>query len=595
MQAVTDSAGFGPRVSPGSIATIFGSGLASATAQAPAYPLQTNLGGTSVLVAGSAVPLYYVSAGVINFQVPSATAVGQVSLVVQAPGGTSNTFTFTVIAQAPAIFQYGTNHAVAQNNDAAHSTNSSTNPAPDGSVITVYLTGQGAVGNPVADGAAAPTAPLSNATATFSATIGPQNATVQFLGLAPTFAGVGQANIQVPNLPTGDYPLVITVGGIVSTSAIVSISGSGTFTSPLTLIGTASFANVNPSSVALLGNTAYICGSNRITMVDVTNPAQPNVVGEFGDAVLNGSGTICAVNGSVNPPILVDVVGPLSLNDTMSFAVWSLANLQSPSLLTVASTSYSYIVSLSFSGAAAFASTSYFTFQTGNRDIVAQQGDYLAFDFTNPAAPLFISILQPSLVSDLSLKPASAVINSGFAYIASSTATGNSTSGSGALNVVSVATPSAMFGVEQIQVTPAAILLSFDVSETTLLACGNTTGNRNPGVPDFDFTGNLTLTTMSVNNVEAPTVLTSFDTGLQVDGTFHTAAFANGVFAIVNNPPVTDNTGPASLMIVDARTPSNPVLYPVQTQFGFGGMVPTSGGFLLAGNSLGLYIYQLQL
>src|SRR5579863_2257171 len=220
VEAVTDSAGFGPRVAPGSIATIFGSGLASATAQAPAYPLQTNLGGTSVLVAGSAVPLYYVSAGVINFQVPSATAAGQASLVVKAPGGTSNTFTFTVIAQAPAIFQYGTNHAVAQNNDAAHSTNSSTDPAPDGSVITVYLTGQGAVSNPVADGAAAPIAPLSNATATATATIGPQSATVQFLGLAPTFAGVGQANIQVPNLPTGDYPLVITVGGIVSTSAI---------------------------------------------------------------------------------------------------------------------------------------------------------------------------------------------------------------------------------------------------------------------------------------------------------------------------------------------------------------------------------------
>ena len=75
----------------------------------------------------------------------------------------------------------------------------------------------------------------------------------------------------MPALATGDYPLVITIGGFVSASAIVSVSGSGTaYTSPLTLVGSASFANSDTSSIVLYNNVAYVCGEDRIVMVDVT-------------------------------------------------------------------------------------------------------------------------------------------------------------------------------------------------------------------------------------------------------------------------------------------------------------------------------------
>ncbi len=594
IQAVTDAAAFGPRVAPGSIATIFGSNLASSTFQAPSYPLPTSLGGTSVTVGNTAAPLFYVSNTVINFQVPSATAAGSATVTVTAPGGTSSAFSFTVIAEAPAIFQSGVNHAVAQNQDG--STNSDSAPAAGGSVITVYFTGVGPVTNPVTDGAAAPTSPLSYSSSTNSATISASSATVQFLGLAPTFAGVGQANIVVPSLPTGDYPLVLTINGIVSTSAVVSVSGSGTYTSPLALVGYAPFSSTDTQSTVLLNNTVYVCGSDQITMVDVTDPTNPTVVGSFGSDQLNGEGTICAVNPNTSPPILVDVVGELSLNDDMSFAVFSLANNQSPTALTIATTPYPYIVSLSFSGVYGFASTSYFSFNTASLDITAQNGEFLAFSFATPSQPQFVGILSPSSLSDQTLKPYSAVIDStGFAYIASSTGSGSDTSGTGVLDVVSISTPSAMYGVEQVPASPAAILLSFDISGSTLLACGNTAQNRNPGNPNFGFTGYLTLTTMNVAAIETPAVIASVQTNLQVNGTFYTAAFDNGYFAIVNNAPVSDYEGPQSLMLVDATTPSSPVAYPVQTQWGFSGVVPTSNGYLLAGSDLGLYVYKLQI
>jgi len=599
VQFVTDAASYGPRVSPGSLATIFGTGLATEPASAAAYPLPTSLGGTSVSVAGTLAPLVYVSAGQINFQVPSSTAAGDVNVVVNGPGGAGASFAFTVTTEAPAIFQYETNHAAALNPD--NSVNSDSAPAAAGSIISVYFTGQGAVSNPVTDGTAAPGSPLSSATAAATATIGPINAPIQFIGLAPDYAGLGQANLQVPALPTGDYPLVITIGGLISASAIVSVSGSGTaYTSPLSLVSSVGFANSDTSNVVLYGNTAYICGEDHIVMVDVTTAAAPSVLGEFGDSVLDGYGDFCAINApSGVTPYLVEVVGSES-GATESFAVFSLANPQSPTLLTVASTPYGHMEDLSFTGNYAVITTSFITYYSSSAQIASQEGDFVTFDFTNPAHPLLLTTLQAaSGASNQNLMPYANVVNQVYSYVASSTATGASTVGTGYLDVINLSSPVSPSPLSQVTVPGTSILLSFDLAGTTLLAAGNTAGQRNPGNPDFDFTGNLTLTTMNLANPQLPVVVSTITTQIQVNGTFYTSAFTNaaalGVFAIVNKPPDTDDFGPASLMIVDARTPTNILLYPFQTQFGFSGILTTNNGYLLAPTALGLSIYQVQL
>ena len=596
VQSVLDSAGYGPRVAPGSIATLFGTGLANGTDSASEFPLPASLAGASVSVSSVSAPLIYASPTQINFQVPSSTPAGNATVTVTGPGGTSAAFTFTVAAEAPAIYQYGTNHALAQNPDGT--LNSDSAPAAAGSVITVYLTGQGTASNPVPDGEPTPTSPFSTASATATATIGALNAPVQFLGLTPDFAGLAQANIQIPSLPTGDYPLVITAGGIVSASAVVSVSGAGSaYTSPLALTGSVSFDNSDTSSIVLYNNIAYICGDDRIVMVNVTNPAAPSVIGEFGDSVLAGNGDHCVISTSGNTPFLVEIVGSASGN-MESFAVYNLANAQSPALLTVASNSYGHMENLSFSGNYGFVTTSYITYYTNNDQIASQTGDFLVYNFANPAAPVFVTSLQPSTLlgaGNQNLKPYSNIIDQIYDYIASTSATGTSTAGTGVLDVISVSTPGNPTQLSQVSVPQASILLSYDVAGTTLLAAGNTSGQRNPGIPDFDFTGDLTLTTIDITNLQAPSVISTFTTQLQVNGTYYTAAFSNGVFAIVNNPPVTDDYGPSSLMIVDARAPANILLYPYQTQFGFSGILTTTNGYLLAPTSLGLNIYKLQL
>ncbi len=593
--AVTDAASFAPRVAPGELATIFGANLANSTQEATGFPLPRSMAGAAVYVNQTQVPLLYVSETQINFQVPGGLAAGFANLYVTRSGGQSALFRFTVVSSAPGIFQDTSNHAIAQN-ASDNSTNSASNPVASGSVLVVYLTGQGPLNHAVADGTPAPDSPLSSATATATATMGGMNATVQFLGLTPGFTGLAQANILVPALATADYPLVITVGGFVSASAVVSVSGSGTAPPTyLTQVGQLSFANGVASSVAIYGNTTYICGPNRINIINTGSVTLPAYVGEFGDADLLGNGGKCAINPNTSEPILVDIVGPGS---APTFAVYSLAAPENPVKLAQLSTSpYTFLADLSFSGTIGFASTSWFT--TSGNSINAQYGDFVAYDFTS-LFPTLLSALVPTgsaASSNLSVKPNALVLQPGnypnTAYVTTTTSSGASTTGIAALDVINVSSVQSMQAVEQVTVSSAALFLGFGYDHDLLLVTGNTTSFRNPGVPDFSITGNLTLSTMNIANVQNPVGIANITTEVATTGTYVVQPFGSDIFAIVNNPPSTDPAGPSSLMIVDASTPSAPVLYPFITEFGMSAVAAVSG-YLLVPNVNGLTIYTIQ-
>ena len=594
INAVTDAASFVPRVAPGELATIFGANLANSTQSATGFPLPRNMAGATVYVNQAAVPLLYVSETQINFQVPSNLAAGTASMYVTRSGGQSGLFQFTVVTSAPAIFQDSSNHAIAQNATDS-SLNSTGNPVASGAYLVVYLTGQGALNNAVADGTAAPDSPLSTATATATATIGGTSATVQFLGLTPGFTGLAQANILVPSLATADYPLVITVGGYVSISTFVSVSGSGTAPPTyLTLAGQLNFANGVTSSVVIYGNTTYLCGPNRINIIDTSSVSAPTYVGEFGDAQLLGNGGKCAINLNTSEPILVDIVGP---GTAPTFAVYSLAAPESPVLLSQLSTSpYTFLASLSFSGTVGYASTSWF--QTSGNSISAQFGDFVAYDFSS-LFPTLVGAVVPNgsaASSNASVKPNSLVLQPGnydnTAYATTTTSSGGSTTGSAALDVIDVSNVQSMQAVRQVTVSTAAIFLGFGYDADLLLVTGNTTSFRNPGVPDFNITGNLTLSTMNIANVQNPVGISNITTTIPTTGTYVVQPFGNDIFAIVNNPPSTDPGGPSSLMIVDASTPSAPVLYPFVTEFGMNDIAAVNG-YLLVPNVNGLTIYTI--
>jgi len=222
---VVNAASFDPPVAPGSLATVFGSNFTGTGLQASAsvLPLPNSLGGVSLTVNNKPAPILYINSTQVNFQIPWETAPGPAKIVLSVNGVVSNQSNFNVLATAPGIFSYGGGRAVVTNQD--NSLNTSGNPAKVGSTITAYLTGSGAVSPPVADGAAAPSDPLSKVTAAYSATIGSNSAEVSFAGLAPGFVGLLQMNIVVPTgLSQGNFPLVVTIGGETSNSATISVT-----------------------------------------------------------------------------------------------------------------------------------------------------------------------------------------------------------------------------------------------------------------------------------------------------------------------------------------------------------------------------------
>jgi len=218
---VVNAGSFTVGISPGALATIFGSNFLFVNASA-GLPLPSTLSGVQVSINGRFAPVLYVSPTQVNFQVPWETATGTANVVLSRNGATSNTVTVPVLSAAPGLFIESSGAAVVQNQD--YSLNQPTNPAAAGSVIIAYFTGSGPLSGTVADGYASPSSPLLQSTSPYSAMIGSAPAQVQFAGLSPGFVGLAQANIVIPaGTVSGTYPLTITIDGQASNSGNVSV------------------------------------------------------------------------------------------------------------------------------------------------------------------------------------------------------------------------------------------------------------------------------------------------------------------------------------------------------------------------------------
>jgi uncharacterized protein (TIGR03437 family) len=129
-------------------------------------------------------------------------------------GTKSNSVVVPLAATAPGIFSVpanGISSAAALH--ANYSLISAANPATQGEIISMYLTGLGATKPSVTDGAAAPgKAPLALITGPLAIYVGgiqvPANQ-IYYAGLAPTLAGLYQVNFTIPNVLAGNIGVAI--------------------------------------------------------------------------------------------------------------------------------------------------------------------------------------------------------------------------------------------------------------------------------------------------------------------------------------------------------------------------------------------------
>jgi uncharacterized protein (TIGR03437 family) len=212
----------GDAVSQGDIVIVKGEQLSfSPYTPGQAPPLVTKAGGTTVLVNGSAAPLFYTSYGQIAFQMPLDTPLGTAIVQVQRDDqAISNKAAVEVVARAPRLL-------VTVNQDG--SINSAAAPAHAGDVLTIYAIGLGATSPSVGTGAPAPAVePYARVTPTprvaFGAALGKVFTTPQFAGLTPAFAGLYQVNVSVPaESPKGAVDLVVSVGDSASNTLTVYV------------------------------------------------------------------------------------------------------------------------------------------------------------------------------------------------------------------------------------------------------------------------------------------------------------------------------------------------------------------------------------
>ena len=81
--------------------------------------------------------------------------------------------------------------------------------------MQLYMNGLGPVKGGPKSGEFASTTVLTQTTGTATVTIGGQNATVQFSGLAPGFPGLYQVNVTVPTgISAGTVPISLTINGV---------------------------------------------------------------------------------------------------------------------------------------------------------------------------------------------------------------------------------------------------------------------------------------------------------------------------------------------------------------------------------------------
>jgi uncharacterized protein (TIGR03437 family) len=213
----------GAGLGPGNIVQIYGSGLASGTSASSTLPLPTIMNGTSVLIGGVRAPLFYVSPGQVNAQIPfELTAGNQYQVIVSANGALTTPEVIQLNGGTPAILNFSSGAVVAQHLDGSLILD--TSPAAPGEYVVIYSSGLGATDIPVASGTASPAEPPARVADPPVLTLNGNPVEVLFSGLTPGLVGLYQVNFQVPpDLRTGNYDLLLTQGGVASNKTVLSV------------------------------------------------------------------------------------------------------------------------------------------------------------------------------------------------------------------------------------------------------------------------------------------------------------------------------------------------------------------------------------
>lgn len=209
---------------------VIGAGTAAATTQ----PLPTVLSDTQVLINNTPAPLFFVSPGQINVELPNGLPTGgaaDLQVIRQSTGQIYASAELQLGSADPGLFTLNGSGGgpVAAINVVDNTVNSASNPVLRGQFLSLYGTGQGFTPNAPPDGTA-PTGPVNSASSPM-VQLGPQGsgklldaANITYSGLAPFLVGVWQINIMIPaDAPTGSVPITVFQNSVPSNDQVSAV------------------------------------------------------------------------------------------------------------------------------------------------------------------------------------------------------------------------------------------------------------------------------------------------------------------------------------------------------------------------------------
>jgi uncharacterized protein (TIGR03437 family) len=223
---VVNAADFNTTIAPGGLISVFGSQLSPVNMATSEMPLPTALADSCLTVNGLPMPILFVSPNQVNAQVPF-QSVGNVTMILRTPGGTSDNYNVQILPGAPSVFrssvpgQDATVATIVRNDDGGLVTDSHPIHRQDHTALVIYGTGLGQTSPAVQSGMPSPLSPLAVALTKPTVTLGGVQLPLLYYGLTPGEVGVYQINVTVPgSVPVGWLPLVISQGGSSTTLTV---------------------------------------------------------------------------------------------------------------------------------------------------------------------------------------------------------------------------------------------------------------------------------------------------------------------------------------------------------------------------------------
>ncbi len=216
--SVVNAASFLPGAAPGTLLSIFGSGLAWEPRSRTLEDAAPGIGGVIITVDGLAAIVLYVSPVQVNFLVPGSAQPGPVAVRLSRDGAVGPTLALTLAPYAPALFTLEPGIVAAARQPGWELVNRD-RPARPGDTLALYATGLGPLQPAAGDYElplwAAEIAAREDLRILLNGVPAPKEA-ILYAGCAPTYYGLYQINLRLPDDTPPDPEVRLAIGETLS-------------------------------------------------------------------------------------------------------------------------------------------------------------------------------------------------------------------------------------------------------------------------------------------------------------------------------------------------------------------------------------------